>query len=216
MGSWAAAPPIRAFPYDYQGLGIDHTEAQGRFEESEAIMFEASGGMRFLEHHGEFFNLRSPAFRPVPHTKPHPYVIRAAATESTACWISRKRGRPFMAMNVQSNETTARRMELYRQTLRSIGQNEAEVGENVDACWAWRNVFVGWIPMPKRNGLPCPRSMPCTPIGRRCVSVSTRNKAWVDRSDAGTRNGAARAHGAGAFVGLRIPGDSHRETGRGR
>ena len=30
--------------YDYQGYGIDHTEAQGRFEEAEAIMFEAWKG----------------------------------------------------------------------------------------------------------------------------------------------------------------------------
>src|SRR5271170_5582957 len=65
--------------YDYQGFGIDHEEAQARFEEAEAIMFEAWKGEAF-EHHGEFFNLKLPAFRPVPYTKPHPYVIRAAAT----------------------------------------------------------------------------------------------------------------------------------------
>src|SRR6185312_3714397 len=125
--------------YDYQGFGIDHTEAQARFEEAEAIMFEAWKGNAF-EHHGEFFNLKLPAFRPIPYTKPHPYVIRAAATEHGMLDIA-KRGRPFM-MNVQSNETTARRMDLYRQALRSVGQDEATVAENVDACWAWRNVFV--------------------------------------------------------------------------
>jgi len=125
--------------YDYQGFGIDHTEAQARFEEAEAIMFEAWKGAAF-EYHGEFFNLKLPAFRPIPYTKPHPYVIRAAATEHGMLDIAR-RGRPFM-MNVQSNETTAQRMELYRRTLRFIGQDEAEVAANADACWAWRNVFV--------------------------------------------------------------------------
>jgi alkanesulfonate monooxygenase SsuD/methylene tetrahydromethanopterin reductase-like flavin-dependent oxidoreductase (luciferase family) len=94
--------------YDYQGFGIDHTEAQARFEEAEAIMFEAWKGAAF-EYHGEFFNLKLPAFRPIPYTKPHPYVIRAAATEHGMLDIAR-RGRPFM-MNVQSNETTAQRME---------------------------------------------------------------------------------------------------------
>src|SRR6202020_1308886 len=93
-----------------------------------------------FEHHGEFFNLRLPAFRPMPYTKPHPYVIRAAATEHGMLEIA-KPGRPFM-MNVQSNATTAQRMELYRQTLRSIGQDEATIAANTDACWAWRNVFV--------------------------------------------------------------------------
>jgi alkanesulfonate monooxygenase SsuD/methylene tetrahydromethanopterin reductase-like flavin-dependent oxidoreductase (luciferase family) len=33
-------------------------------------------------------------------------------------------------------------MALYRKTLRSIGQDEAAVARNTDACWAWRNVFV--------------------------------------------------------------------------
>jgi alkanesulfonate monooxygenase SsuD/methylene tetrahydromethanopterin reductase-like flavin-dependent oxidoreductase (luciferase family) len=125
--------------YDYQGFGIDHTEAQARFEEAEAIMFRAWEGGAF-EHHGEFFNLRLPAFRPMPYTRPHPYVIRAAATEHGMLDIA-KRGRPFM-MNVQSNATTSQRMELYRQTLRSIGQDEATIAANSDACWAWRNVCV--------------------------------------------------------------------------
>src|SRR5580704_8389261 len=110
--------------YDYQGFGIDHTEAQARFEEAEAIMFEAWKGEAF-EHRGEFFNLRLPAFRPIPFTRPHPYVIRAAATEHGMLDIA-KRGRPFM-MNVQSNATTMQRMELYRQTLRSIGQDETAI-----------------------------------------------------------------------------------------
>jgi len=125
--------------YDYQGFGIDHTEAQARFEEAEAIMFQAWKGEAF-EHRGAFFDLKLPAFRPVPFTKPHPYVIRAAATEHGMLDIA-KRGRPFM-MNVQSNEITAQRMDLYRRTLRSIGQDEATVTGNADACWAWRNVFV--------------------------------------------------------------------------
>jgi alkanesulfonate monooxygenase SsuD/methylene tetrahydromethanopterin reductase-like flavin-dependent oxidoreductase (luciferase family) len=125
--------------YDYQGFGIDHTEAQARFEEAEAIMFQAWKGAAF-EHHGKFFNLKLPAFRPIPYTKPHPYVIRAAATEHGMLDIARN-GRPFM-MNVQSNETTAQRMELYRQTLRSIPLDEAAIASLTDACWAWRNVFV--------------------------------------------------------------------------
>jgi alkanesulfonate monooxygenase SsuD/methylene tetrahydromethanopterin reductase-like flavin-dependent oxidoreductase (luciferase family) len=125
--------------YDYQGFGIDHHEAQARFEEAEGIMFEAWKGDGF-EHHGQFFDLKLPAFRPVPYTKPHPYVIRAAATDHGMIDIA-KRGRPFM-MNVQGNEVTAQRMDLYRKTLRSIGQDEAAIAANVDACWAWRNVFV--------------------------------------------------------------------------
>ncbi len=125
--------------YPYQGFGIDHTEAQARFEEAEAIMLEAWKGEPF-EHHGRFFDLKLPALRPAPFTRPHPYVIRAAATEHGMLDVARK-GRPFM-MNVQSNAVTAQRMDLYRKTLAEIGQDEATIARNVDECWVWRNVFV--------------------------------------------------------------------------
>ena len=41
--------------YDYQGFGIDHTEAQARFEEAEAIMLKAWQGGPFA-HKGKFFD----------------------------------------------------------------------------------------------------------------------------------------------------------------
>ncbi len=125
--------------YDYQGYGIDHTEAQERFEEAEAIMFKAWSGEP-LEHHGRFWDLKLPMLRPRPFTQPHPYVIRSASTEHGMLAIARQ-GRPFM-MNVQSNDVTRARMELYRRTLREIGLNDAAVADRVDQCWVWRNVFV--------------------------------------------------------------------------
>jgi alkanesulfonate monooxygenase SsuD/methylene tetrahydromethanopterin reductase-like flavin-dependent oxidoreductase (luciferase family) len=125
--------------YDYQGYGIDHTEAQARFEEAEAIMFEVWKG-KPLEHHGQFFDLKLPELRPSSYTKPHPYVIRAAATEHGMLDIAR-RGNPFM-MNVQNNAVTAHRMDLYRQTLRETGLSEAAIAAKVDECWVWRNVYV--------------------------------------------------------------------------
>jgi alkanesulfonate monooxygenase SsuD/methylene tetrahydromethanopterin reductase-like flavin-dependent oxidoreductase (luciferase family) len=125
--------------YDYQGYGIDHTEAQARFEEAEAIMFKAWSGEP-LEHHGRFWQLKLPMLRPRPFTQPHPYVIRSASTEEGMLTIARQ-GRPFM-MNVQSNEVTRARMALYRQTLRESGLDDAAVADRIDQCWVWRNVFV--------------------------------------------------------------------------
>ena len=125
--------------YDYQGFGIDHTEAQARFEEAEAIMLEAWKGEPF-EHHGRFFDLKLPMLRPIPFTRPHPYVIRAAATEHGMRDIARQ-GRPFM-MNVQSNAETARRMGLYRADLRDTGMADAAIEATMDQCWVWRNVCV--------------------------------------------------------------------------
>ncbi len=125
--------------YDYQGYGFDHTEAQARFEEAEAIMFQAWRGEKF-EHHGRFWDLKVPMLRPLPYTKPHAYVIRPASSEEGMLHIARQ-GRPFM-MNVQSSEVTQHRMDLYRRTLRGQGCDEATVARNVEQCWVWRNVFV--------------------------------------------------------------------------
>jgi alkanesulfonate monooxygenase SsuD/methylene tetrahydromethanopterin reductase-like flavin-dependent oxidoreductase (luciferase family) len=125
--------------YDYQGYGLDHHEAQARFEEAEEIMFAAWRGEEF-EHHGRFWDLKLPMLRPRPYTQPHPYVIRSASSEEGMLHIARQ-GRPFM-MNVQSNEVTRHRMDIYRRTLREQGMDEAAVANTVDQCWVWRNVFV--------------------------------------------------------------------------
>ena len=125
--------------YDYQGYGIDPAEAQARFEEAEAIMFAAWRGDKF-EHHGRFWDLKLPMLRPRPYTQPHPYVIRSASSEEGMLHIAQQ-GRPFM-MNVQSNEVTRHRMDLYCRTLREQGMDEAAVASTVDQCWVWRNVFV--------------------------------------------------------------------------
>jgi alkanesulfonate monooxygenase SsuD/methylene tetrahydromethanopterin reductase-like flavin-dependent oxidoreductase (luciferase family) len=125
--------------YDYQGYGLDHTEAQARFEEAEGIMFQAWRGEGF-EHHGRFWSLKVPMLRPRPFTQPHPLVIRSASSDEGMLHIARQ-GRPFM-MNVQSNEVTRHRMDLYRRTLGELGFNEEAVARTVEQCWVWRNVFV--------------------------------------------------------------------------
>jgi alkanesulfonate monooxygenase SsuD/methylene tetrahydromethanopterin reductase-like flavin-dependent oxidoreductase (luciferase family) len=126
--------------YDYQGYGIDHTEAQARFEEAETLMFEAWKG-KPIEHQGQFFDVKLPELRPSTYTKPHPYVIRASATEHGMLEIAR-RGKPFM-MNVQNNAVTAQRMDLYRKTLREeVGLDDVAIAARVDECWVWRNVYV--------------------------------------------------------------------------
>ena len=115
------------------------TEGEIGFEEAEAIMLEVWKGEKFA-HHGRYFDLRLPALRPAPFTKPHPYVIRAAATEHGMLEVARQ-GRPFM-MNVQTNAETARRLGLYRSALRDTGLDDAAVEARVGECWVWRNVCV--------------------------------------------------------------------------
>jgi alkanesulfonate monooxygenase SsuD/methylene tetrahydromethanopterin reductase-like flavin-dependent oxidoreductase (luciferase family) len=125
--------------YDYQGYDIPAEQAQERFEEAETIMLKAWSGEP-VEHHGKYWNLKLPMLRPRPYTLPHPFIIRSSGTVDSMLGIARNR-RPFM-MNVQSNDVTQCRMDLYRQTLRAQGVMETEVQRLVDDCWVWRNVFV--------------------------------------------------------------------------
>jgi alkanesulfonate monooxygenase SsuD/methylene tetrahydromethanopterin reductase-like flavin-dependent oxidoreductase (luciferase family) len=125
--------------YDYQGYGLDHHEAQARFEEAEEVMIKA-WTQESVEHHGKFWNLKIPILRPRPFTKPHPFLIRGASGEASMVELARH-GRPFL-MNVQSNETTRHRMDLYRRTMRESGYGEEAIQGNVEQCWIWRNVCV--------------------------------------------------------------------------
>jgi alkanesulfonate monooxygenase SsuD/methylene tetrahydromethanopterin reductase-like flavin-dependent oxidoreductase (luciferase family) len=126
--------------YDYQGYGIDPAEAYERLVEAEELMIKA-WTTENLEHKGKFWNLRLPLLRPRPFTKPHPFIIRACASEEAMLGMARA-GRPFL-MNIQTNEVTRQRMDLYRKTMRESGFNEATVARNVDDTWVWRNIFVG-------------------------------------------------------------------------
>ncbi|MGQ0524243.1 MAG: LLM class flavin-dependent oxidoreductase [Betaproteobacteria bacterium] len=125
--------------YDYQGYGIDPTEAYERLVEAEEIMIKAWTTPDF-EHKGKFWNLRLPLLRPRPYTKPHPFIIRACASEEAMLGMARA-GRPFL-MNIQSNDVTKRRMELYQATMREAGFDEETVARNVENTWIWRNIFV--------------------------------------------------------------------------
>ena len=125
--------------YDYQGFGVDPAKAQAIFEEAEAFMMKAwQGGS--VDHKGTHFNLKLPELRPSPRTKPHPRLIRAAASEHGMVEIARHR-KPFM-MNVQSDAVIAERMELYRKTVREAGGSDEEATRLSKECWIWRNVVV--------------------------------------------------------------------------
>jgi alkanesulfonate monooxygenase SsuD/methylene tetrahydromethanopterin reductase-like flavin-dependent oxidoreductase (luciferase family) len=125
--------------YDYQGFGIDHHEAQARLDEAEDIIVKSWTEEAF-RHDGRFWQLDVPILRPRPYTKPHPPLIRGSSGDASLVELARQ-GRPFL-MNVQSFETTARRVALYSQTMREAGYADDAVARNLEASWVWRNVFV--------------------------------------------------------------------------
>ena len=199
--------------YDYQGFGIDHTEAQARFEEAEAIMFEAWKGEAF-EHHGEYFNLKLPAFRPVPFTKPHPYVIRAAATEHGMLDIAQTRPPVHDERAKQRNDRATDGpvppdVALHRPGRgRQSPRTPMPVGRGA-TCSSRRR-------MPKRNGSPFPRSTRCTSTAWRCGSGSIRSKgvSIVPMPAPGAAPPARMV--LEHSLGLRFAGDGGGETRRGR
>jgi alkanesulfonate monooxygenase SsuD/methylene tetrahydromethanopterin reductase-like flavin-dependent oxidoreductase (luciferase family) len=125
--------------YDYQGYGIDPAEAYERLIEAEELMIKA-WTTESLEHDGKFWKLRLPLLRPRPYTKPHPFMIRACASEQAMLDMARA-GRPFL-MNIQTNEVTRQRMDLYRKTMHESGFDDKTIARNVDDTWVWRNIFV--------------------------------------------------------------------------
>jgi alkanesulfonate monooxygenase SsuD/methylene tetrahydromethanopterin reductase-like flavin-dependent oxidoreductase (luciferase family) len=93
-----------------------------------------------FRHCGRFWNLNVPKLRPLPYTKPHPELIRAASSEASMIAIAR-RGQPVL-MNVQTNETTRHRMATFRRALAEAECDETTIARLVGQCWIWRNVFV--------------------------------------------------------------------------
>ena len=126
--------------YEYQGYGIPAEEALTRYEEAEEIMLKAWNNPNGFRHEGKYWQVQAPAFRPTPYTKPHPYVIRSASSEEGAKHLAR-RGLPFL-MNVQSLETTQKRLVAYQATMAEAGFDAAHVARCMDESWVWRNVVV--------------------------------------------------------------------------
>src|SRR5229473_1637724 len=188
--------------YDYQGFGIDHHEAQARLDEAEAIMIKAWTGGAFA-HHGRFWQLKVPMLRPRPYTQPHPVVIRGSSGDASLVELARQ-GRPFM-MNVQSLATTRRRIELYRQTMREAGHDEAAVARNLDLSWVWRNVFVAASDAEAaRIGVPAFETMTGARAEmRNRIFAETGLRIEVPQSDlpgARTARGDGLIHGSPASV----------------
>ena len=187
--------------YDYQGFGIDHHEAQARLDETEAIMVKAWTEGEFV-HRGRFWQLQVPMLRPVPYTKPHPPVIRGSSGDASLVELARE-GKPFM-MNVQSLETTSRRVALYRETMRGAGYGEAAVAANLAASWVWRNFYVADSDEEAaRVGIPAFETMTRARAEMRNFYAVRGERIAVPKSDlpgARTARGDGLIHGAPARV----------------
>lgn len=188
--------------YDYHGFGIDHHEAQDRLDEAEAIMLKAWSGEP-VAHRGRFWQLSVPMLRPIPYTRPHPVLIRGSSGDESLVALARQ-GQPFM-MNVQSLETTSRRVALYRDTMRQAGWDDTAVDANLAASWVWRNVYVAETDAEAaRIGIPAFDTMTRARAEmRNRVFAETGDRIVVPASDlpgARTARGDGLIHGSPARV----------------
>jgi alkanesulfonate monooxygenase SsuD/methylene tetrahydromethanopterin reductase-like flavin-dependent oxidoreductase (luciferase family) len=125
--------------YEYRGYGIAPQEAEARLLEAEEILARVWTS-RHYTHHGTYWQLELPELRPQVYQKPHPPVLRACSGLESTLEMARQ-GRPFL-MNIQSNEITRQRFDLYRQTMAEAGYDEETISRTMDNCWAWRNIVV--------------------------------------------------------------------------
>lgn len=126
--------------YEYQGYGIDPSESQARFEEASAVMVRAWESETGFRHQGRFWDLNVPVLRPRPFTRPHPPMVRAAASETSLVELGAA-GQPFL-MNLQSDEVTGQRITAWRRAGREAGATPATMEAALAESWVWRNVFV--------------------------------------------------------------------------
>src|SRR6266571_3269277 len=108
-------------------------------------------------------------------------------------------------MNVQSLETTRRRVGLYRATMREAGHDEAAIAANLGASWVWRNVFVAASDAEaERIGVPAFETMTRARAEmRNRIFADTGMRIEVPQSDlpgSRTARGDGLIHGAPAKV----------------
>ena len=125
--------------YEFRGYGIDPKEAHERLLEVEDILVK-SWTTQDYKHDGKYWQVELPVLRPQVYQKPHPPLIRACSGLESTLEMARE-GRPFL-MNIQNDETTRQRMDLYRATMSEAGYDDAAVARNVADSWVSRNIFV--------------------------------------------------------------------------
>ena len=176
--------------YDYRGYGIPPEEAPGRLIEAEEVMIKAWTTENY-EHKGKYWDLWLPKLRPMPFTKPHPHMIRTCSGEESAMEMARQ-GRPFM-MNVQTDEITKQRMDLYRKTMSNSGFDDAHVAAAVDDTWVLRNIFIAETDAEaERIGVPLFEEQRVQRAKMRGHIMATRGESMAKPGETGAAPVAAR------------------------
>ncbi|MGE1155166.1 LLM class flavin-dependent oxidoreductase [Pseudomonas kitaguniensis] len=126
--------------YEYQGYDLSPDDAQGRYEELTTVLSKLWGTQGPVIHDGKFWKLNIPAIRPTPTSKPHPPIIHSSGSSNSIVDIAR-RGEPVLMAPLGYDET-ARRVDLYIQTMKETGYSDTHVAAALEGSWAWRDIYV--------------------------------------------------------------------------
>ena len=143
--------------YEFRGYGINPSDAQEMLLEVEEVLIRAWTSENF-HHKGKYWDIELPLLRPQVYQKPHPPIIRACSGLDSTLQMARE-GRPFL-MNIQSDDTTQQRLDLYKSTMLEVGYKDEDIVRNIEDSWAWRNIFVAETDMEAETfGIPYFRNM---------------------------------------------------------
>ena len=124
--------------YEYEAFEIAPAEAASRFDELEQILLACWTGER-VQHRGKYWSFDIPALRPLPHTKPHPALLRAVGSEASTLKHAAT-GRPFLISGPP--EAIQKRVALIRRAMAEHGHSAAAIEAVLQQSWAWQHVVV--------------------------------------------------------------------------
>ena len=125
--------------YEYSGFGSNPMLGVQQMEEAEELLVKAWTTDN-LVFKGRYYQASVPSMRPRPYQKPHPRLARACLNDESVKEMARI-GRPIL-LRGRSTNATAASINLYRDTMKEAGFDDATIERNLDQVWVWRELHV--------------------------------------------------------------------------
>lgn len=155
--------------HEYDGFGIAEETAQERLEEAEAIMLRCWSGEP-VSHRGKYWQFDIPPLRPAPFTRPHPMLLRSAASEGSVRAFA-SQGRPILMSSTSGGDgsedsgvvvvrSLRDKVTLFRDTMAEAGYSRDAIAQTLGDSWSIVSVIVAETDRQAREeGLPYVHAM---------------------------------------------------------
>lgn len=125
--------------FEYIGFGTTPDLGATQLEEAEELLIKAWTTDN-VDFKGKYWQVSFPSVRPRPFQKPHPPLARACLEDESIKAMA-KIGRPIL-LRGNSVNATGEKIQLYRDTMVSVGFSEEAVENNLDQIWVWREMHL--------------------------------------------------------------------------